>query len=105
MRRFIKNTIIKVNKEKITKMMIDFIRGVDINGMLRNEISGLHAAVVNSRENVVESLNGSVLMVKLLIAHGANVNAVNVRGGNLLCHSIDSKIFHSRYSIELGIGN
>lgn len=36
--------------------------------------SPVHSAVVNQRENLVEGLNGAILMVDLLIKNGSKVN-------------------------------
>jgi len=69
------------NCEKILISLLE--KGVDINQPPLNSFTGdrpIHSAVVNSRENHVDNLVGSVLMVELLIKYGAKVNVKNNKG-------------------------
>ena len=66
-------------------------RGVDINGTPSGSTNGdrpLHCAILNSRNNLVEGLNGSVFMTELLVRHGARVNV-----------TLDLIILHNRSKI------
>ncbi len=52
-----------------------------MNEQLSNGDTPLHWAVGNKRENLVEGLTGSLLIIQILLSKNANPNKKNKRGG------------------------